>query len=66
MSDVGIDLEDLDRRMEGAVSVLRPRLDSRIARSTAPTSALSQTCIDTILDSGTLTVPTWLIGIFDP
>ncbi len=39
---------------------------SRIAFSTLPTSRLSQTLIVTIRGSGTLTVPTWLIGVSVP
>ena len=43
-----------------------PRLASRMARSTAPASGLSQTCTDSMRGSGTLTVATWLIGICVP
>ena len=37
-----------------------------IAFSTGPTSDLSQTLIVTMRGSGTLTVPTWLIGVCWP
>ena len=45
---------------------LKPRLDSRMARSTAPTTDLSQTETEIMRGSGTVTVATWLIGIVVP
>lgn len=45
---------------------LMPSPLSRMAFSTLPTSALSQTLMVTMRGSGTLTVPTWLIGVICP
>ena len=45
---------------------LIPRPLSLMAFSTLPTSVLSQTLTVTIRDSGTLTVPTWLMGVICP
>ena len=45
---------------------LKPRLASRIARSTAPTTDLSQTETEIMRGSGTVTVASWLSGIVVP
>lgn len=45
---------------------LKPNFNSRMARSTAPTSCLSHTDTEIIRGSGTETVATWLIGIGEP
>ena len=44
----------------------RPRLESTIAFSTAFTIDLSQTCTESSRGSGTLTVATWLSGMWLP
>ena len=44
----------------------RPRLLSRMARSTALTSVRSQTWTVSMRGSGTPMVPTWVIGISLP
>ena len=45
---------------------LMPSPLSRIALSTFETSALTQTLMVTIRGSGTLIVPTWLMGVSAP
>ena len=51
------------RRIVPSTVGLRPRLESRIALSTACTMLLSQTETDSARGSGTLIVATWLIGM---
>ena len=52
--------------MVPSICGLIPRPELRIALSTALTSALSQTLTSTIRGSGTVIVPSWLIGIVLP